>query len=195
MNPTPSERTPEAEVDPQFLERWSPRAFADDPVDAAHLASLFEAARWAPSCFNEQPWLFVYAVEAEDRARVLDLLVEANRAWARRAPVLGVVFARRHFARNGDANRWAAFDAGAASMSLALQAGRLGLAAHFMGGFDADRAGEALGAPASDYEPMAAFALGRRGDASSLPEALAERERPSGRKPLAEVAVEGRLTT
>jgi nitroreductase len=106
------------------------------------------------------------------------------------APVLGVVFARRHFAHNGKPNRWGAYDAGAAAMSLALQAHALGLAVHFMGGFDALRALEELGVPRGEYEAMAAFALGRPGDPGELSEELRERESPSGRKPLREVAFE-----
>lgn len=184
-------RTTEAKVDLLFYGRWSPRAFAPDPVSSADIASVFEAARWAPSCFNEQPWLFVWGRSPEDRARILDLLVPANREWAAAAPVLGIVFARRTFARNGKPNRWAAYDSGAAAMSLALQAHLLGYVVHFMGGFDESRAPAALGVPKDGFEAMAAFALGRRGSPASLPPALREREVPGPRKPLAEVAFEG----
>lgn len=177
-------RLPAAAVDPLFLDRWSPRSFTTEPLEPAAVASLFEAARWSPSCFNAQPWLFVHATSAGGRARILDLLAEANQAWARRAPLLGVVFARRRFEHDGRPNRWGAFDAGAASLSLALQASRLGLAAHFMGGFDAARAAAELGVDSEDFEPMAGFAVGRRGPAELLPAALAAREQPSSRKPL-----------
>ena len=183
-------RETEAAVDPRFVRRWSPRAFEERPVPAADLASLFEAARWSPSCFNEQPWLFVYGARPDDdsRGRVFDLLVEGNQAWAKRAPALGVVFAKRTFSGNGKPNRWGGFDSGLASMALTLQAQELGLSVHFMGGFDASRAAEALGVDGDDWEPMAAFAIGYQGDKSVLPEELQEREQPSGRKPLAEVA-------
>lgn len=181
----------EAPVDEQFPARWSPRAFAPDALSEEEVRTLFEAARWAPSCFNEQPWLFVWGTRPEDRERILGLLVEGNRVWAVQAPLLGVVFARRRFARSGNDNRWAAFDCGAAALSLALQASRMGLAAHFMGGFDPDAAHVVLGPPESDWIAMAAFAVGRPGDPSALPEALRQREQPSGRKPLGEVQTEG----
>jgi nitroreductase len=187
-----SRRAGEAQVDRLFLDRWSPRAFDPAPIPEETLASLFEAARWAPSCFNEQPWLFVYARSETDRARLLALLSEKNRTWARRAPVLAIVFAHRRFAKSQKPNRWSAFDAGAAWMSLALQARLLGLDTHAMGGFDDERSYEALGVPRDDYQAMAAIAIGRRGPAGDLPEDLAARETPSPRKPLSEVAREGR---
>ena len=186
-------RTPRAECDPQFLERWSPRSFTDEPLTGAQIAALFEAARWAPSCFNEQPWCFVYATAGEERDRIASLIVEGNRAWSDRAPLLGIAFARRAFARNDKPNRWAAFDTGAASFSLALQASRMGLAAHFMGGFDEDASYEALGVPREGWEAMAAFAVGHPGPADALPEPLREREAPNGRKEPSEIVFEGRF--
>jgi nitroreductase len=113
--------------------------------------------------------------------------------WAEKAPLLGVVFARRRFERNGKPNRWGVFDSGAAAFALNLEAHRRGLATHFMGGFDEAAAYDALGVPKDDYEAMAAFAVGHRGDPATLPENLRERETPSGRKDLARVAVEGRF--
>ncbi|MBC8329014.1 MAG: nitroreductase family protein [Planctomycetes bacterium] len=186
--PQPSPRTTEIPVHPQFLDRWSPRSFSSEPVPPETLASLFEAARWAPSCFNAQPWLFVHASTAGGRARVLDLLVEANQAWAKQAPVLGILFARRAFEHNGQPNRWGAFDAGAAALAMSLQARGLGLAPHLRGGFGAERAAVALGVPPQDFEAMAAFAIGQRGDRGALPAELAEREGPSSRNPLSEIA-------
>jgi nitroreductase len=188
-----STRTPEANVASQFLERWSPRSFSTDPLEPGDVASLFEAARWAPSCFNAQPWLFVYGAGGEDHARIAALLMEGNRTWAEKAPVLGIVFAKRAFEGDRGPNRWAQFDAGAASVCLALQARELGLAAHFMGGFDAAASYAALGVAEDEYEAMAAFAVGRPGSADALPEALRAREAPSTRKPLSEVATAGRF--
>lgn len=188
-----TDRVASAAVDELFLHRWSPRSFEDRPVAPADLESLFEAARWTPSCYNEQPWLFVYGREAEDHARVAATLVDGNRTWAEKAPVLGIVFAKRHFAANGKENRWAPFDAGAASMALALQAHKLGLITHFMGGIHADRAHEMLGVPDTEWEAMAGFALGYRGPVEALPENLREREQPSDRKPRSDVAHEGRF--
>jgi nitroreductase len=189
----PPSRELEAAVDPRFPARWSPRSFESEPLDEAQVASLFEAARWAPSCFNEQPWVFVYGTTPADRDRIVSCLMEGNRTWAASAPLVGVVFARKRFAMNDNPNRWGAFDSGAASISLALQAADMGLAAHFMGGFDAEAAHRALGVPAEDYEACAAFVVGRPAAADALPEALRAREAPSPRKPLAEVAIEGRL--
>lgn len=194
MNTLPkNERQAGAPIDPEFLDRWSPRAFSSEPLTEAEVTSLFEAARWAPSSANEQPWLFVYATREEDLQRFRPLLVDANRVWADRAPLLAVVFARRTFRRNGAPNPWAAFDAGAAWMSLALQARKLGLYSHGMGGFHKDRAYEVLGVPQDEYEALAALAVGRYGDVGQLPEALREREKPSDRKPLEEVAHQGYL--
>jgi len=193
---TPPKRETAAPVDAQFPSRWSPRAFTDEALEPGQVATLFEAARWAPSCFNEQPWLFVYGTSADDRERIAALLSEGNRTWAAKAPLLGIVFAHRRFAQTGKDNRWAPFDAGAASLSLALQAEKLGLGAHFMGGFDAAAAYDALGVPEADYQAMAAFAVGHRGDAASLPDRLRERELDrSDRKPHADVAREGRFAS
>lgn len=187
-------RTPEAEVDSMFLDRWSPRAFLDEPIPEHQLRSLFEAARWAPSCYNEQPWLFIYAVRREDRERFAAALAEKNRLWASRAPLLMFVLARRNFAATGKPNRHGAFDAGAAWVSLALQARKLGLYAHGMAGFDQEKAHDILGVPREEFEVMAAVAVGRRGDGSDLPEDLAVKEAPNTRRPLAEVALQGRFS-
>lgn len=192
--PIHNPRTPEAEVDSMFLDRWSPRDFLDEPIPEHQLRSLFEAARWAPSCYNEQPWLFIYAVRREDRERFAAALVEKNRLWASRAPLLMFVLTRRNFVATGKPNRHGAFDAGAAWVSLALQARKLGLYTHAMAGFDQDKAYEILGVPREEFEVMAAVAVGRRGDGSHLPEDLAAREAPSPRKPLAELALEGRFS-
>jgi nitroreductase len=184
-------RKVQANVDEQFPERWSPRAFSSEHISDETLASLFEAARWAPSCANEQPWLFLYAASEEDRRVFLDLLAPGNRRWAAQAPVLLFLLARRNFAKGGEANRHHGFDAGAAWMSLALQARKMDLYSHAMAGFDEERAYGVLGVPRGEYEIMAAIALGRYGELARLPEDLAEREAPNDRKPLDEVARRG----
>jgi nitroreductase len=181
----------QASVDNQFPERWSPRAFSTETISDEMLVSLFEAARWAPSCANEQPWLFLYAVSEEDRNVFLNLLAPGNRRWAGQAPVLLFLLARRTFAKGGEPNRHHGFDAGAAWMSLALQARKMDLHTHAMAGFDEEKAYEVLGVPKEEYEIMAAIALGKVGERSDLPEDLARREFPSDRKPLHEVARRG----
>jgi nitroreductase len=189
----PNRRKPEAAVDPMFIDRWSPRAFSPEPLPEEAVASLFEAARWAPSCFNEQPWLFIYGTDPEERGVFLQILAEGNRVWAASAPLLAVVFARRTFARGDKPNRWAPFDSGAAWVSLAFQARSMGLYAHGMGGFSRKRAYELLGVPEDQYEAMAAIAVGMYGDRDALPEEIKEVEQPNDRKPLSEVAVKGKF--
>ena len=169
-------------------ERWSPRAFSEAPIPRATLDSLVEAARWAPSCMNEQPWSFVLAdrySDPEGYARVESTLVEANRVWAGRAPVLGIAIARLAFARNGAPNRFAQYDTGQAVAQLTLQAAAMGLRVHQMGGFDAEKARQLLGIP-DGHEPVAALAIGYPGDAGGLSPELRVRElaarqrRPAG---------------
>jgi len=186
-------RTPQAEVCSLFVDRWSPRSFADEPLTPAQLDSLFEAARWAPSCYNDQPALFAFAVSQADRAAYLEALVESNRVWAARAPLLGFVLARKTFAHTGKPNRWAPFDAGAAWMSLALQARLLGLHAHAMAGFNAEKAAEVTGIDPERYEVMAALAVGHRDEEERLPDNLRQREAPNGRRELRGVSFEGRF--
>lgn len=176
-------------------DRWSPRAFADRGVSAEALGSVLEAARWAPSSYNDQPWRFVVATREEraEHAALLSCLVPANQAWAAAAPVLIFSVAHASFARNGKPNAHARHDVGLASAQLALQAQALGLATHFMAGYDAGRAREVLGLPAG-WDPVAAIALGHAGEADALPEELAAAERaPRARLALGEVAYRGRF--
>ena len=156
--------------------RWSPLAFADRPVEREILGSLLEAARWAPSCFNEQPWAFLVATsaEAESFERLASCLVEGN-SWAKQAPVLMLSVAKLAFERNGRPNRHALHDLGLAAGNLVMQAQALGLAVHQMGGFDVHRARELLGIP-EGFEPVAMIAVGYPGDPESLPEALKKKE-------------------
>ena len=145
------------------------------------MRSLFEAARWAPSCSNEQPWMFAYAVSESGRAKIVEVLVPQNQIWAAKAPLLMVIFSRLTFAHNGKPNAWHSFDAGAAWMSLALQAHKLGLIAHAMGGFDPEKAYATLGVDREKYAAIAAVAVGYYGDRSELPTPLQERESPGNR--------------
>ncbi len=166
--------------------RWSPRAFAERPVEPDTLASLFEAARWAPSSSNEQPWRFVVATKDAAAAydRLLACLLEGNRKWACRAPVLMLSVARLTFEDDGKPNRHALHDTGMALENLLLQATALGLAAHPMAGFDLDKARTDLRIP-SGFEPVAMVAVGYPGDPSLLPEYLQQREaKPRERTPV-----------
>jgi len=188
----PNNRVPDAPVNPMFLDRWSPRAFDPAPIPEEDVATLFEAARWAPSCFNDQPWLFVYGTSDEERGIFLEILTETNRVWARNAPILAILFARRTFARGGRLNRHAGHDCGAAWVSLAFQARMLGLYAHGMAGFSQARAYELLNVPEAEYEAMTAIAIGAYGDRDALPPEVKQWEQPNDRKPLAEVAIKGK---
>ncbi len=175
-----------------FLDRWSPRAFDPIPLPEEDVATLFEAARWAPSCFNEQPWLFVYGTSEKERETFLEILVEKNSLWAHNAPVLAILFAKKTFAHGGRPNLWAGQDCGAAWASLAFQARMMGLYAHGMAGFSQTKAYELLNVPEEEYEAMSAIAIGSYGDRDALPPEVKEMEHPNDRKPLAEVAIKGK---
>ena len=191
-----SQRTPAHPIAEAFVERWSPRAFADKPVTAEQLNSLFEAARWAPSAYNAQPWRFVYALKGSaEWQSFVELLVPANQAWAQHASALIFVISKTIYEAAGKEPvpfPSHAFDTGSAWVSLALQAHKDGLITHAMGGFDRERAREVLAVPAA-YELQAAVAVGYQGDAASLPEALQSREAPSPRLPIEELAFAGRF--
>ncbi len=186
-------RQPEADVDEIFVRRWSPRAMSGEAISEPELRTLFEAARWAPSCFNGQPWRFVYARrETQPWRAFFELLAEGNQRWAHRAAVLVIVVSRLTFEHDGSPCSTHGYDAGAAWGYLALQASLSGLVAHGMRGFDHERARAMLDAP-DEYAVQAMVAIGRPGRVEDLPERLQAREVPSGRKPLAELAFEARL--
>lgn len=184
-------RTPQHPIDAPFTQRWSPRAFASAELPQATLMAFLEAARWAPSASNQQPWRFAYGLAgtAEFDA-LLACLAPGNQVWAGRASALVVVASQRTTVPPGGTqaqpNAWHAFDAGAAWMCLALQAHQAGWATHAMGGFDAAALRAHLALPA-DVVPHVVVAVGRQGEKASLPEALQAREQPNGRKPLAEL--------
>jgi nitroreductase len=151
---------------PLLAARYSTRTFQDRPVPADTLKRLFDAARWAPSCFNEQPWRFVIAAKdlhPEAYARLASTLSLPGNAWALEAPVLGIAIANLSFARNGKPNRWAQYDTGQAMAHLTVQAQAESLNVHQMGGFDPAKATELLQIPAG-YEAVAAFAIGYPAD-------------------------------
>jgi nitroreductase len=173
--------------------RWSPRAFAEKPVPRDVLRSLFEAARWAPSSNNEQPWAYLVAAkdDPENFAKMVGVLVEFNANWASHAPVLALSVAHLKTQREGKPNRVAVHDVGSATAQLTFEANARGLQVHQMAGFDAEKARQAFAIPA-DWEPVAAMAIGYPGNPESLPEKLRERElAPRMRKPLGEFVMTG----
>ena len=188
---TPNIRTPECEVDSMFTDRWSPRAFLPDSLPEHQIKTLFEAARWAPSCFNEQPWFFIYATEPQKREQLVSCLVPKNQRWAAKCPLLIFALARKNFQQGGRENRHAPFDTGAAWLSLALQARKLGLYAHAMAGFNQQKAYEVLGVSKDEYHVMAAIAVGRKDESvAELPNDLRAMESPNARKSLRDVATD-----
>lgn len=174
------------EILEEIQERWSPKAFSGEPVAWETVLAVLEAARYAPSCFNEQPWEFFVAIEAEELETVRESLYEKNRLWADKAPVLLVATAGPSFEKSGKNNRWAAFDTGTAWGFLALEAVRRGLVTHAMGGFSQKKLREALGLP-EDRLILAVIALGRLGDENKLDPQFIESERPGTRKDLDQV--------
>lgn len=190
-------RSTHRDVLPLFRDRWSPRAFDGTPIDQATLLTLFDAARWAPSAYNHQPWRFVWALQGDAAwDRLLDLLLPFNAAWAAKAGALVFVLSDKLILAPGASEpqtaTTASFDAGAAWAQLALQATQLGLHTHAMAGFDHTNAPAVLGA-GERYKVEVAIAIGRQGNKADLPEALQARETPSPRKPVEELAFAGRL--
>lgn len=181
-----------AAVAPFFLSRWSGRAFTGEPLPDGALGSLLEAARWAPSSGNNQPWRFVYALTGTAAFIAFhDVLAQGNKPWCEKASALFVV-ASRSIRDDGRSARTHAFDTGAAWMSLALQAHLLGLVAHGMEGFDYDRAAQVIGLPA-DHAIHCMVAVGRPGQREALPEPYRSREEPNDRRPGASFAFEARF--
>ena len=174
-------------------QRWSPRAFADKVVETDKLRSLFEAARWAPSSDNEQPWQFVAATKhnPSEYDRLFQCLKEGNKKWAHFAPVLMLSIARLNWEEDGTPNRHAFHDTGMAVFSLVVQATVLGLMVHQMAGFDVEKARTDLKIP-SGHEPVAMIAIGYPGDPDILPDRLKQRELlPRERKPAKEIVYKG----
>lgn len=179
-------------------ERWSPRAFANKPVAKETLLSVLEAARWAASSNNAQPWAFIVATkeDAAEHQRLVDCLMPGNQGWAINAPVLMLSFARKNWEGEDRANRTAQHDLGLAAGTLTLQAEAEGLVVHQMAGIDVDKIREVYDVP-EVYDPMAAIALGYQGEVEGLDsETMREREvAPRVRKPLPEFVFSGKFGT
>ena len=186
-------RKPAHEINPLFVNRWSSRSFESYAIDDKELFALFEAARWAPSSYNNQPWRFIYAKRGSNYWNDLfDLLDDFNKNWCYDASVLMVLVAKKTFDHNGEPMPTNQFDTGSAWENLALQAVSQGLATHAMAGFDHERARKSLQIPA-EYDVLAMIVVGKRGPKEKLPHALKEYEIPNGRRPLSEIVMEGKF--
>ena len=185
----------DAPVHDLIRERWSPRAFADRPVEPAVLRSLLEAARWAPSSFNEQPWAFLVAdrEQSGEHRRMVECLVEGNQTWAAAAPVLIVTLAKARFSHNDKVNRHAIHDVGLAVAQLTLQATDSGLGVHQMAGIRGERIRETYAVP-EGWDPVTVLAIGYPGDPESLSPEMRELELAAReRKPLETTVFAGRF--
>ncbi|AZV37641.1 nitroreductase family protein [Komagataeibacter xylinus] len=194
---TVPERQSDTPVDRLILDRWSPRAFTPAPIAEAELLAFLDAGRWAPSAYNSQPWRFIYARrDTPDWERFLSWLIPFNHGWAQHASAL--VYIASHTVMGGGQAEPVpapthAFDAGAASVLIQLQACKAGWATHPVSGFDQERARSGLELP-EDYALNAAIIIGRQGEAERLPNSLRAREQPSGRRALHQLAFQGRFT-
>jgi nitroreductase len=195
QHPKPEDhRKADYPIEPIFLRRWSPRAMSGEPISDAEVMSLFEAARWAPSTYNEQEWRFLYARRETPQWPVFfDLLAEGNQVWCRHAALLSVIVAHKVFQQNAKPNPVHIFDAGLAFENLALQGTAMGLAVHGMQGFDFEKARTALEIP-QDFSIAAMFAVGRHGDPEQLPADYRKMEVPSGRKHVRQIICEGKFS-
>ncbi len=186
-------RKPNYQISDLILNRHSPRAL-DGNVAKDEIMALFEAARWAPSSFNNQPWRFVYALRGSGYwDSFFGLMGDFNRRWAGNAAALVIVTSSRKFEYNGKPSRTHAFDAGAAWENLALEAHSRGLIAHAMEGFDYVKAVQVIGLP-QDHEIHCMIAIGKPGNPDDLPEGIREKEQITGRKPLDEIVFEGKFS-
>ena len=180
-------------VNHMILNRWSPRSFSGEDISDQDLFALFEAARWAPSSYNNQPWRFIYAKRnSKHWDTILNLLVDFNKQWCANASALVVIISKKTFDYNGKPSVTHQFDSGAAWENLALQATSQGLITHAMQGFDYERARKDLAIP-DEYDVMAMVAIGKKGAKEKLSPELQQREAPSDRKPLSEIVMEGKF--
>lgn len=177
-------------IDNIFIDRWSPRSMSGEPISDEELMTLFEAARWAPSLRNLQPWNFIYAKrDTPEWDKFFDLLSEFNQLWCRNAAVLACLIAKK-IDKEGNQNRNALSDTGAAWENLALQSSLKGLVCHGMAGFDVERARTELKV-SEDYEIVHMFAVGKPADKSVLPERMQKSEKPNDRNPVSDFVFEG----
>ena len=185
-----SKRDPHSGVAAEFPARWSPRSFKKTAIAQEDLAAIIDAARWAPSAYNEQPWRILTSTE-DTFDTFLALLVEANQKWAVNASVIGFVVGKRTFTHNGQANGWAMYDCGSAWMSMTLQARKFGLYTHGMAGIDKEGIYSTFGIDAAEFEVVAGFTLGVLDMRENLGKPYVDWETPSARKPLDEIWKQG----
>ena len=184
-------RHPDYPIEPLLVDRWSPRAMSGEPISREELMTLFEAARWAPSSFNAQQWRALYAMrDGEHWARFFDLLVDANKSWAKNAAALVVFISRKNFEHHEEPSITHVYDTGAAWENFALQGFRSGLVVHGMEGFDYDRARTELNIPEL-FDVCAMAAVGRPGAKETLPERLQAKESPNDRRKVSDSVREG----
>lgn len=186
-------RKPEYKVDQIFVSRWSPRAMSGEELPKEKLMSLFEAAKWAPSAFNNQHWRFLFARRnTKDWDLFFNLMVDFNKMWTKNAAALVLVVSKKTFDHNNKPSPTHSFDTGAAWQNLALQGSMMGLVIHAMSGFDYEKAREVLEIP-DDYNIEAMVAIGKPGKKEDLPDGIKEKEIPSGRKKLSKIIIEGKF--
>src|SRR5918995_5674442 len=184
-------RNPTHKINSLFIDRWSPRSMTGEDIDDVDLMSLFEAARWAPSSYNNQPWRILYAARNSSHWQTFfDLLVESNQVWAKNAGALLLFLSKKTFTHNGKPSITHSFDTGAAWENLALQGSLKGFLVHGMQGFDYDRARTTLNIP-DDFQVEAMVAVGFPDSPEVLPEKLQAKEAPSDRRKLEETICEG----
>lgn len=182
-------------VNPLILERWSPRAMSGEHITDKELMTVFEAGRWAPSSYNDQPWRFIYGKKGTaEWDNLFDLLVPFNQNWCKNGSALVLIVSRKKFAHNDEYSQTHSFDTGAAWENMALQAHAMGLVCHGMSGFDYKKARIACSVP-EEYDIEAMFVLGKPGDTRSLPDYLHDKEKPSTREPLEKLIFEGSFKT
>jgi nitroreductase len=180
-----------SKINPLILNRWSPRSMTGEELEEDTIISLFEAARWAPSSYNNQPWRFIYAKRnTENWNKLFNLLAEPNKVWTKNVALLVVVVSRKNFEYNEKYSITHQFDAGAAWENIALEASSRGLVAHGMQGFDYEKSRMDLEIPDS-FDVMAMIAIGKKGPKENLPLELHNKEFPNDRKSLNEIVMEG----
>ena len=186
-------RQSQYDINPLLLHRWSPRAMSGEEISDTELMCLFEAARWAPSSYNGQPWRFIYAKRnTEHWSKLFNLMVDFNKSWAKNAAVLLVIISRKNFEQDEKPSVTHQFDAGAAWENLALQGETQGLVTHGMQGFDYEKARRDLSIP-DTFDVMAMVAIGKPAPKEVLPTDVQKKEHASDRKPLSEIIMEGQF--